>query len=80
MHLPEIRLQAIQLSPYHADLPARHPIRLGMSAGFLACYIPLILSNSGQPSDPEITPLISTRSAGDIALRLVAQEASARVP
>jgi len=40
LHLPEIGLQAIQLSPYHADLPARRPIRLDPAAGFLACYFP----------------------------------------
>ena len=34
LHLPEIGVQAIQLSPYHADLPARHPIRLGVSCRF----------------------------------------------
>ena len=40
LHLLETRLQAIRLSPYHADPPARHPVRLGMTAGFLACYFP----------------------------------------
>src|SRR6266849_6498982 len=34
LHLLETRLQAITLSPYRADLPARHPIRLGMSCRF----------------------------------------------
>jgi hypothetical protein len=28
----------------------------------------------GQPLDPEISPLISARCAGDITLRLVAQQ------
>jgi hypothetical protein len=28
------------ISPYHADLPARRPIRLDPAAGFLACYFP----------------------------------------
>jgi hypothetical protein len=47
LHLLETRLQAITLSPYRADLPARHPIRLGTAAGFLACYCPLHLSDLG---------------------------------
>ena len=47
LHLLEIRIQAIQLSPYHADLPARHPIRLGMTADFLACYSSLHFSDPG---------------------------------
>ena len=40
LHLLETGLQAIRLSPYRADLPARHPVRLGMAAGFLACCFP----------------------------------------
>jgi hypothetical protein len=39
-HLPETGLQAIQLSPYRADPPARRPVRLGTVTGFLACYFP----------------------------------------
>ena len=42
LHLLEIRLQAIQLFPYHAGPPARRPIRLGTTADFLACYCPRI--------------------------------------
>src|SRR5258708_34056520 len=37
LHLLETRLQAITLSPYRADLPARRPVRLGTTSGFLAC-------------------------------------------
>src|SRR5258708_35060211 len=37
LHLLETRLQAITPSPYRAGLPARHPIRLGTTSGFLAC-------------------------------------------
>ena len=40
LHLLETRLQVIRLSPCRADLPARHPVCLGMTAGFLACYFP----------------------------------------
>jgi hypothetical protein len=32
--LLETRLQVIRLSPYRADLPARHPVRLGMRCRF----------------------------------------------
>jgi hypothetical protein len=59
--LPEAGIQAIQLSPCRADPPARHPIRLGTATGFLACCCPLHLSDPGQPSDPETTPLIPAR-------------------
>ena len=79
MHLLEIRFQPIQVSPYHADPPARHPIRLGMTAGFLACAFPLHLSDLGLAIRSRDIPPISPRSAGDIALRFVAQEASAKV-
>src|SRR5512140_3404546 len=40
-HLLETRIQVIRLSPCRADLPVRHPVRLGMTAGFLPCYFPL---------------------------------------
>jgi len=40
LHLLETRFQVIRLSPCRADLPARHPVCLGMAAGFLACYFP----------------------------------------
>jgi hypothetical protein len=40
-HLLETGIQAIRLSPYRADLPARRPVHLGTAAGFLACYFPL---------------------------------------
>jgi hypothetical protein len=40
LHLLETGIQAIRLSPYHADPPARRPVHLGTAAGFLACYFP----------------------------------------
>src|SRR5664280_1403180 len=40
LRLLEIGLQAIQLSPCRADPLTHHPIRLGMTASFLACYCP----------------------------------------
>ncbi len=51
-HQLEIRLQAIQPSPYHAGLPTHRPIHLGTAIGFLACYGPLHLPDPGKPSDP----------------------------
>ena len=35
LHLLETGIKAIKLSPYHADLQARGPVRLGTAAGFL---------------------------------------------
>jgi hypothetical protein len=74
LHLLETRLKAIQLSPYHADPPAPRSLRLDTTAGFLACYFPLFTFRLlGQPSDPETSPLVPARYAGDTTLRLVAQ-------
>jgi len=74
LHLLETRLKAMQLSPYHADPPARRSLRLDTIAGFLACYFPLFTFRLlGQPSDPETSPLVPARYAGDTTLRLVAQ-------
>ena len=42
LRLLEIWLQAIQLWPYRADPLTRHPIRLGMTASFLACCCPRV--------------------------------------
>jgi hypothetical protein len=63
-------------------LIAGHPVRerargLLMSAAGLvlpAELLALRLSDPGQPSDPEITPVVPARCAGDTALRLVTQE------
>src|ERR1035437_2377857 len=41
LHLLETGIQAIRLSPYHADLPAHRPCHLGAVAGFLPCYFPM---------------------------------------
>ena len=74
VHLLETRLKAIQLSPYHADPPARRSLRLDTIAGFLACYFPLFTFRIlGQPSDPETSPLVPAHYAGDTTLRLVAR-------
>ena len=74
LHLLETGIQAIQLSPYHADPPARRSLRLDTTAGFLACYFPRPpFRITGQPSDPETSPLVPARYASDTTLRLVAQ-------
>ena len=74
LHLLETGIQAIQLSPYHADPPARRSLRLDTTAGFLACYFPRPpFRITGQPSDPETSPLVPARYASDTTLHLVAQ-------
>src|SRR5690242_19534163 len=73
LHLLETRLQAIRLSPCRADRPARHPIRLGMGCRFPGMLLsPATLSRPGQPSDPETSPPVSTRCAGDTTVHLMA--------
>jgi hypothetical protein len=48
LHLLETRLQAITLLPYCADLPARHPVRLGMNCRFPGMlFSPATLSRPG---------------------------------
>jgi hypothetical protein len=74
LHLLETGIQAIQLSPYHTDHPTRRSRRLDTTAGFLACYFPRSpFRATGQPSDPETSPLVPARYASDTTLRLVAQ-------
>src|SRR5262245_22041667 len=48
-----IRIQAMQLSPYHAGLAGRHLQRLPVTPPFPTCSFPLRLSPSGQSDDPE---------------------------
>ena len=76
LHLLEIGIQAIQLSPYHAGLAAPRPIRLGTAAAFLACYCPLHLSAPGKPSDPGTSLRVPPGCAGDAAKRLAAHARS----
>jgi hypothetical protein len=72
-HLLETRLQAVWLSPCRADPPARHPIRLGMDCRFPGMLLsPTTLSGPGQPSDPETSPLVSARCAGNTPVHLMA--------
>jgi hypothetical protein len=71
--LLETRLQAIRLSPYRADLPARRPVRLGSSCRFPGMLLsPVTFQFTGQPSDPKTPPPVHARYAGYIAVRLVA--------
>src|SRR5260370_23858233 len=76
LHLLEIGIQAIQLSPYHAGPAAPRPIRLGTAAAFLACYCPLHLSDPGKPSDPGTSLRVPPGCAGDTAKRLAAHASS----
>ena len=73
LHLLETGIQAIRLSPYRADLPARRPIRLGTTAGFLACYFPRSPFR-GRVSHQIQRHLLSipARCAGDTTVRLMA--------
>src|SRR5215472_14469549 len=42
LHLLEIGIQAVQLSPYCANRAARCSVRLDTTAAFLACSFPLL--------------------------------------
>src|ERR1039457_7000247 len=79
LHLLEIGFQAIQLSPYHAGLPAHCSIRLDAVAGFLACSCPLNLSAPGKPSDPGTSLRVPPSCTGNTARRLVAHKSSSTV-
>src|SRR5262249_51207024 len=71
--LLETRLQAIRLSPYRADLPARRPAHLGNGRRFPNMLLsPVTFQITGQPSDPKTPPPVHARYAGYIAVRLVA--------
>jgi len=71
--LLETRLQAIRLSPYRADLPARRPVRIGSGCRFPGMLLsPVTFRVTGQPSDPKTPPPVHARYAGYIAVRLVA--------
>src|SRR3954453_467241 len=62
---------AFAISRGSPDAPLSTP---GTTAGFLACYFPRPpFRITGQPSDPETTPLVPARYASDTTLRLVAQ-------
>jgi hypothetical protein len=52
LHLLEIRVQAIQLSPYHAGPPSGRPYAWARPNGFLACCFSHSLSGPGEPSGP----------------------------
>jgi hypothetical protein len=72
LRLLETGIQAIRLSPYHADLPAAVPDTWARPPVSWHAIFPCTLSDSGKPSDPEISPLISARCAGDTTVRLMA--------
>src|SRR5215831_15915770 len=54
--------------------PARRPYAWARPPVSWHAIVPFTFRILGQPLDPEISPLISARCAGDIALRLVAQQ------
>src|SRR5437016_325877 len=71
--LLETRLQVIRLSPYRADLPARHPVRLGMCcrlAGMLFSHLAFQPPVSHQIQRQ--SPLVSARCASDTTVHLMA--------
>jgi hypothetical protein len=73
LHLLETRLQAIRLSPYRADLPARHPVRLGVSRRFPGMlFSPGYPFGTGSAIRSRDTPLVPARCAGDTTVHLMA--------
>jgi len=73
LHLLETRLQVIRLSPYRADLPARHPVRLGMCcrlAGMLFSH--LVFQPPVSHQIQRQSPLVSARCAGNTTVHLMA--------
>jgi hypothetical protein len=71
--LLETGLQVIRLSPYRADLPARHPVRLGMCcrlAGMLFSHSVFRLPVSHQIQRQ--SPLVPARCAGNTTVHLMA--------
>ena len=76
LHLLEIQLQAIQPLPCRTDPLTRHPVRLGMTASFLACYFPHIAAAFRRRVSHRIQrymPPVSPHCTGYITLRLMAQ-------
>jgi hypothetical protein len=74
LHHLGIRIQAIQLSPYHAGPSTHHLIRLSAAAGFLTCSCPLHLSDPGKSSDPGTFLRVPPNFIGDTTGRLAAHE------
>src|SRR2546429_3890543 len=73
LHLLETRLR--QYGFHHVARIPRHatPYAWAWTAGFLACCCPrLPFQGPGQPSDPETSPLVSARCAGDTPVRFTA--------
>jgi hypothetical protein len=72
LHLLEIGIQTIKLSPYHAG-PAAHRLRrLSATTAFLTCCCPLHLSDPDKPSDPGTSLRVPPDCAGNTTQRLVA--------
>jgi len=65
----EIRVQAIQLSPYRAGLAGHYPTRLPMAPASPTCSCPFWLSPSGKSDDPEASLRTSPDYVRDSAPR-----------
>jgi hypothetical protein len=65
-------MQAIKLSPYHANPATPRLRRLSPIVTFLAGYCSLRLSSPGQPLDPGTSLRVPPGCAGDMARRFVA--------
>src|SRR3954468_14801784 len=74
LHRLGIRIQAIQLSPYHAGPSTHRLIRLSAAAGFLTCSCPLHLSDPGKSSDPGTFLRVPPNFIGDTTRRLAAHQ------
>ena len=74
LHLLGIRIQAIQLSPYHAGPSTRRLVRLSTAADFLTCSCPLHLSAPGKSSDPGTFLRVPPNFIGDTTRRLAAHQ------
>ena len=71
--LLETRLQVIRLSPYRADLPARHPVRLGMCcrlAGMLFSH--LVFQPPVSHQIQRQSPPVPARCTGNTTVHLMA--------
>src|SRR5687768_3486573 len=68
----EIRIQAIQLWPYHAGPATRRSQCLDTAMTSMACCCPLHLSDPGKPSEPGTSLQVPPNRVGDTTRRLVA--------
>src|SRR3954453_9529085 len=75
LHRLEIRLQAIQLSPYHAGPPDTPPLTTGPGRRvFWHALVPFTFSDPGQPFDPRTSLQVPPGCTGDTTERLAAHK------